>query len=222
MPDCLCFIFLYERIYFNHRDISCVLFFNYGSVYFLINIYSDSSQLALKYLKDTVINIGSVLIMTTDFNIRDSIWDPDFLHHSLHSDILFKVVDSLHLELSKPTKHFPTRYSDNQQDFNSVIDLIFLRPESLEYDNHSIHPNWRLTSDHASLTVNIPIFKEHVQTRRQMLAKNNKEEEYFLNELIDAIKEINAENIQSKEVLEYVIQLFALLRSLMIDFTFIF
>ena len=42
-----------------------------------------------------------------------------------------------------------------------------------------------------------------------MLAKNNKEEEYFLNELIDAIKEINAENIQSKEVLEYVIQLFA-------------
>ena len=55
-----------------------------------------------------------------------------------------------------------------------------------------------------------------------MLAKNNKEEEYFLNELIDAIKEINAENIQSKEVLEYVIQLFALLRSLMIDFTFIF
>ena len=113
MPDCLCFIFLYERIYFNYRDISYVFFFNYGSVHFLINIYSDSSQLALKYLKDTVINIGSVLIMTTDFNIRDSIWDPDFPHHSLYSDILFKVVDSLHLELSKSTKHFPTRYSDN-------------------------------------------------------------------------------------------------------------
>ena len=28
---------------FNHRDISCVSFFNHGSIYFLINIYSDSS-----------------------------------------------------------------------------------------------------------------------------------------------------------------------------------
>jgi len=41
-----------------------------------------------------------------------------------------------------------------------------------------------------------------------MLAKNSKEEDYFLNELINAIKEINAENIQSKEVLKSAIQLF--------------
>jgi len=41
-----------------------------------------------------------------------------------------------------------------------------------------------------------------------MLAKNSKEEEHFLNELSKAIKEINIENIQSKEVLELVIQLF--------------
>ena len=32
---------------FNHRDISCVSFFNHGSVYFLINIYTDLSQMAL-------------------------------------------------------------------------------------------------------------------------------------------------------------------------------
>lgn len=42
-----------------------------------------------------------------------------------------------------------------------------------------------------------------------MLAKNSKEEEHFLNESSEAIKEINIENIQSKEVLELVIQLFA-------------
>lgn len=42
-----------------------------------------------------------------------------------------------------------------------------------------------------------------------MLAKNSKEEEYFLKKLIDAIKKINTKNIQSKKVLESIIQLFA-------------
>ena len=38
-----------------------------------MNIYSDSSQIALKYLKDTKANINNTLIMTGDFNIRDNI-----------------------------------------------------------------------------------------------------------------------------------------------------
>ena len=174
----------------------------------MINIYLDSSQSALKYLNDTEVNTSSVPIITGDFNIGDSIWNPDFPHHLLHSNILFKVADSLYLELSKPTEYFLTRYSDNQQDSNLVINFMFLRPELIEHNNHSIHPNWKLTSNHASLTINISIFKEYIQTRRQMLAINNKEEEYFLNKLINTIKKINAENIQSKEVLKSVIQLF--------------
>ena len=60
---------------FNHRDISCIFFSNQGSIYFLINIYLDSSQLALKYLKDTETNIHNIIIMTGDFNIRDSLWN---------------------------------------------------------------------------------------------------------------------------------------------------
>ena len=38
-----------------------------------MNIYSDSSHSALKYLKDIEVNIDNVLIMTGDFNIRDSL-----------------------------------------------------------------------------------------------------------------------------------------------------
>ena len=37
------------NIILNHRDVSCISFFNQGFIFFLINIYSDSSQLALKY-----------------------------------------------------------------------------------------------------------------------------------------------------------------------------
>jgi len=40
----------------------------------MINIYSDSSQLALKYLKDTESNIHNIIIITGGFNIRDSIY----------------------------------------------------------------------------------------------------------------------------------------------------
>ena len=55
-------------------DFSCISFFNQRLIFFLINInvYSDSSQLALKYLENTEVNINNVLIMTGDFNIRNN------------------------------------------------------------------------------------------------------------------------------------------------------
>ena len=70
--------------------------------------------MALKYLKDTEVNIGNFLIMTGDFNISDSSWNLYFPYYSFNSDTLFEFVDSLHLELSRPTKQVPTKYSDNQ------------------------------------------------------------------------------------------------------------
>ncbi len=38
-----------------------------------MNIYSDSSHMVLKYLKDTEVNIDNIFVMTGDFNIRDSL-----------------------------------------------------------------------------------------------------------------------------------------------------
>jgi len=72
----------------------------------------------------------------------------------------------------------------------------------LEHNIYSIHPDWRLTSDYAPLTVNIAILKENIQTRRQILVKSSKEEENFISELIIAIIGLNIENIPNKEVLE--------------------
>jgi len=79
------FSFLFMKGYLNHRDISCIFFFNCRSIYFLMNIYSDSSQMALKYLKNTKANINNALIMTSDFNIRDNIWDPLLLWQPLNT-----------------------------------------------------------------------------------------------------------------------------------------
>jgi len=91
-----------------------------------MNIYSDSSHSALKYLKDFEANIPNLLIMTGDFNIHDSIWDSSFSHHASISDNLIIIADSFNLDLSIPTNQVPTRYSDTIGESNLVFDLMFL------------------------------------------------------------------------------------------------
>ena len=99
-----------------------------------MNIYSDSSHTALKYLKDTEANIDNIIIITGDFNIRDSLWDLSFPFYFSISDDLIIIADSFNLALSTPTNPCPTRFSDTAGESNSVIDLMFLHYGSLELD----------------------------------------------------------------------------------------
>ena len=68
----LSFWFLLHRDLLNHRNISLISFFNNSIIFFLINMYSDSFQSTLKYLKNIEANIHNVLVITGNFNIRDS------------------------------------------------------------------------------------------------------------------------------------------------------
>ena len=148
--------------------------------------------------------------MTGDFNIRDSFWNLNFPYYSTHRDTLFDIADSFQLEISKPTKFFPTRYFDNNQDFNSVLNLVFLCPFSTEFNNHYIHPDWRLISDYTPITVNILIFNECILTKKQSLIKNSDEENHFIEKLANIIKWMNMSFIQNIEALENIIQILAI------------
>jgi len=141
-----------------------------------------------------------------NFNIRDSLWDPTFPHHSSHSDTLFEIADSFQIDLSRSVVFSPIRFTDNAQDLNSVLDLVFLHPNSQEFDNHHIHPNWRLTSDHAPISVDISIIDEQLQTKKCSLIKNSDEEYSFIKEIISFLKNINTHSISSIENLESVVQ----------------
>jgi len=66
-----------------------------------------------------------------------------------------------------------------------------------------------MSSDHAPLMVNISIFEEYIQTRKQTIIKNSKEERNFIAETIKSIKRINMDHIKSKENLEQIVQDFA-------------
>jgi len=95
--------FLLHKDIFNHRDVSLISFSNNNTCFYILNVYSDLSHTALKYLKDTEANINNVVLMTGDFNIRDSLWDSSFPFHSSISDDLIIVTDSFNLALSSPT-----------------------------------------------------------------------------------------------------------------------
>ena len=169
---------------------------------YILNVYSDLSHTTLKYLKDTEVNINNVVLMTGDFNIRDSLWDSSFPFHSSISDYLIIVADSFNLALSSPTNPCPTRYSKMAGESNSMIDLMFLHYDSSELDQHFILPESRLSSDHAPLTVIIPLSKEIVQMSKLILTPKSNQESKFIKNVISKFKDLDTTSIKDIDKLE--------------------
>jgi len=126
-------------------------------------------------------NIDNTIILTGDFNIRDSDWDPSFRHHSSHTDDLITITDSLGLELSSPLNSSPTRFADNPCDTNSIIDLIFLPPGNSGFGQHTLHPEIHKPSDHIPL---ISIGEINTNTNIWSIKKDSKEEKEFISSLV--------------------------------------
>ena len=174
-----------------------------------MNVYSDSSHSVLKYLKDSEANIQNLLIMTGDFNIQDSIWNSSFPYHSSISDDLIIIADSFNLDLLVSTNPVPTRYSDTIGELNSVINLMFLRSGLTELNNHSIHPDWWLTSDHTPLTISIHIVEEDINSSKFSIAKNSEEEASFIKDISSIIKNLDISNLSDIDKLEDVVNTLA-------------
>jgi len=188
--------FLLHKEIFNHWDISLVSFLNNRVCHYILNVYSDSSHLALKYLKDTEVNLNNILLMTGNFNIRDSLWDPHFSFHSSISNDLIMIADSYDLTLSFPTNPCPIRYLDTARESNSVIDLMFLWNGSSELDNHFILPDSHLSSDHTPLSIDISIFEEIINMSKLTITPKSKQETEFIKDIISNFKMLDTSNIE--------------------------
>ena len=143
--------------------------------------------------------------MTGDFNIRDSLWDPSFPFHASISDDLLMIAESFDLALSSLTNPGPTRFLDTAGESNSVIDLMFLRYGSNELDNHSILPEWRLSSDHAPLIIDIPIFEEFIQTSKLAISPNSEQETEFIKDVISNFSKLDTSNIVDIDILDQIV-----------------
>jgi len=126
-----------------------------------------------------------------------------------HSDILLDITNSLLLGLSYSTNPVPTRFLDNDQNLNLVINLMFLRYGLVKLDNHTIHLEWRLLSDYAFLTVTILIEEQHTNNHRYSISKGSKEEKSFIKDLIKDISSIDVSNLSDTKSLENIVDLFA-------------
>ena len=199
------FRFSLHKDVINHRDILLTSFFNNGNIFQLMNIYLDSSHSMIKYLKNIEFNFQNLLVITEDFNIQDSLWDPSFNHHSSISDNLFAIVDSFKLSLLYPINQVSTRYSDNTNDSNSVINLMFLHYDFSKLNMHSIHPEWYLMSDHALLTITIPIIEEHIATHKRTITKISDKKDEFNKEVITSFSKLDVSSISNIPKLEEVI-----------------
>jgi len=197
--------FLLRKDIFDHRDISIISFTNNDTCHYILNIYSDSSHSALKYLKDTEVNLNQVLIMMGDFNIRDSLWDPSFPFHSSISDNLIMIADLFDLALSSPTNPGPTRFSDTAGESNSVIDLMFLRCGSTELDHHTILPESHLSSDYVPLLIDIPICDEVIQLSKLVITPGSKQEKEFIKDVISNFNLLHTSNIDNVECLNQIV-----------------
>ena len=82
---------------------------------------------------------------------------------------------------------------------------MFLQNGSNKLNNHSIHPDWCLTSDHASLTITIPIIKESVISSKYSIIKNSEEEAAFIKNATISIKNLNTSNLSDINRLENII-----------------
>jgi len=92
-------------------------------------------------------------------------------------------------------------------ELDSVINLIFLHSGLSELNNHVIHLEWQLTSDHASLTITISIMKKLVLTSKFLLPKNSKEKEAFIKEVALVFKSLDTSNLLNHISLEQVVNL---------------
>jgi len=111
------------------------------------------------------------------------------------------VADNLGLDLSHLANPRPTRFADNPQDTNSILDLVFLEPNNLRFGRH-ILLDLQKPSDHILLIINVGIKKENFDLIIQSIKKDNTKEENFISSIIRDVKLIDTSSITNRESLQ--------------------
>ena len=97
-------------------------------------------------------------------------------------------------------------YTNNSNNTNLVINLIFLWPNSIEINNYHILSDQWFPSNNTPLIINIHILEEFVCNKQQTIIKNNKKEKEFILDIIKEISNINMSSIPNKNTLEAIVQ----------------
>ena len=83
-----------------------------------------------------------------------------------YTDTLLEIANSLGLDLSTPINSGSTWFLNNSQNLNSVLDLMFFRIGSEEFNNHLISLDLWSPLNYVSLLMSIIIEKEFIQEKK--------------------------------------------------------
>jgi len=75
----------------------------------------------------------------------------------------------------------------------------------VELDNHSILPDSRLSSDHAPLSIEIPIGDEIIHSAKLIIPPRSKQEMGFIEDIISNLKSIDTSNIEDITCLDHIV-----------------
>jgi len=136
--------------------------------------------------------------MIDDFNIRDSDWDSNFYHYSIHTEDLLTIADSLGLELSPPSNPGPIRFADNPHDSNLVLNLVFLVPNNPGFGQYTLLLDSCKPSNHIPLVIYVDINNENIDSTIQSIKKDSEEESNFINEIRLNVKLLDTQVITNR------------------------
>ena len=108
------------------------------------------------------------------------------------------ITDSLDLKLALSINPGPTRFTDNQRDFNFVLNLMFMNPNNLGFNKHILNPDIYLPSDHVPLIIEVGIKEENIDYTFQAIKKDSKEEEAFIRDIIKGIRNIDTSELKNQ------------------------
>ena len=127
----------------------------------------------------------------------------------MHADCLLEIAELFNLEKFSPINLVPIKYTDNSNDSNSIIDLMFFRDYFERFNTHSILLDMRGPSDHVLLIVDITIQEKFIWKRKISLYKESKEEKNFIQQLRESLGCINTLAIENSQLLEIIVEIFA-------------
>ena len=121
-----------------------------------------------------------------------------------HTNTLLEVADSFGLKLSISINLGPIWFLGNSQDLNSVLDLMFFKTGSEEFNNHLISPDLQSLLDYVPLLVSIIIEEEFIQEKKWSIVRNSDKEKEFINEIICRLESTEITNITNCKQLEHI------------------
>ena len=179
----------YRRDIVDHPDIFVLSLTSNDVNYYLMNVYNDDQNSALRHLERIRDELPQFAYMGGDFNCHSREWDPECRLHGTVAISLLETAASMGLGLSEPTNPGYTFKSANPDLRPSVIDLVFVDIAETLRRRPFRDLDRQGRSDHVPLSCTVDLEYEEIEMHRQTLKPDKVVA--FTGEIVKAIESLD-------------------------------